>query len=82
MNLFEISFVLYFLKLSNGSSFWTNLRNDKRKYRLAKKLRKYEFDFNLLVTCRDTGVYPKFTHWKHADKNKVKLKVLLQSSTG
>ena len=40
---------------------------------LAKKLRKNELDLKFLVTCHDTGVFPKFNRWKNVNKN-VKLK--------
>ena len=68
--------------MSYGSNFWNNIRNDdidlyRRKTlaeRLAKKLRKHELDLKFLVTARDTGVYPKFTHWKNVKNNNKKHK--------
>ena len=62
-----------FFKLSYGSKFWKNLRNDDIDLyrratlaeRLAKKLRKHELDLKFLVTARDTGFFPKFTRWKN-----------------
>ena len=82
MNLFRLPFILYFFKLSYGSSFWNNLRNDDiNLYRratlaehLAKKLRKRELDLKFLVTARDTGVYAKFTRSKNVKNNKKKCK--------
>ena len=82
MNLFGLSFILYFFKLSYGSNFWNNLRNDDIDlYRraalaecLAKKLRKHELDLKFLVTARGTGVYPKFTRWKNVKNNNKKYK--------
>ena len=82
MNLLGISFILHFLKLSYGSRFWKNLPNDNIElYKtatlsecLAKKLRKHELDLKFLVTCRDTGVFPKFTRWRNVNKNNAKFK--------
>ena len=70
MNLFGLSFILYFFKLSYGSNFWNNLQNDDTDlYNTATlaelwatKLRKHELDLKFLGTTCDTGVYPKFTH--------------------
>ena len=52
MNLFGLFFILSFFKLSYGSIFWNNLRNDDiNLYRrvtlaecLAKKLKKHKLD--------------------------------------
>ena len=82
MNLFGLSFILYFFKLPYGSNFWNNLRNDDINLhrrvtlaeRLAKKLRKHELDLKFLVTTRDTEIYPKFTRWKNVKNNKKKCK--------
>ena len=82
MNLFGLSFILYFFKLSYVSNFWNNLRNDDIDLyrratlaeRLAKKLRKHELDLKFLVTACDTGVYPKFTRWKNVKNNNMKKK--------
>ena len=67
MNLFGLSFILCFFKLSYGSNFWNNLGNDDNNLyrrealaeRVAEKLRKHELDVKFLVTAHDTGVYPK-----------------------
>ena len=82
MNLFGLSFILCFFKLSYGSNFWNNLGNDdinlyRREAlaeRVAEKLRKHELDVKFLVTAHDTGVYPKFTRWKSIKNNKKKFK--------
>ena len=37
-------------------------------------MRKHELDLKFLVICLDTGVLPKFTRWKNANKNNVKFK--------
>ena len=78
MELYGLAFIMYFFKLSYGSRFWRNLRNDNnilykqatKIERLAKKLKKYELDLKFLVSCRDLGVYPKFTRWKNVKHNK------------
>ena len=44
---------------------------------LAKKLRKHELDLKFLITACDTGVYPKFTHWKNVKNNKKKCTMTL-----
>ena len=82
MNLFGLSFILYFFKLSYGSNFWNNLRNNdidlyrrvKLAEHLAKKLRKHELDLKFFVTACDTGVYPKFACWKNVKSNNKKCK--------
>ena len=82
MNLFGISFIWYFLKLSYGSRFWKNLRNDNIEFYktaalsecLARKLRKHELDLKFLAKCRDTGFFPKFIRWKNVNKNNAKFK--------
>ena len=78
MEFFGLVFIMYFFKLSYGSRFWCNLRNDNnilykqatKIERLAKKLKKYELDLKFLVSCRDLGVYPKLTRWKNVKHNK------------
>ena len=80
MNLFGLFFILSFFKLSYGSIFWNNLRNDDINLyrrvtlaeRLAKKLRKHELDLKFLVTTPETGVYPKFTRRKNVKNNNKK----------
>ena len=92
MRFFGISFILFFLKLSDGSGYWLNLRNsDEQTYRQAvkvqrinKKLLRCELAIKFLTRCRDTGVFPKFTRWKNANskhiqsRNKYRRKVLLE----
>ena len=63
-------------------SYDLNFCNNLRKYdidlyrratlaeRFAKKLRKHKLDLKFFATARDTGVYPKFTHWKNVKNNK------------
>ena len=71
ISLFRLLF-LFILRLSFGTKFWQNLRNDspfiyKKAViveRLAKKLCKPELDINFFVNCCDEYVYPKFTRWK------------------
>ena len=92
MQIFGISFILFFLKLSDGSGYWLNLRNsDEETYRQAvkvqrinKKLLLCELAIKFLTRCRDTAVFPKFTRWKNANskhiksRNKYRRKVLLE----
>ena len=92
MQIFGISFILFFLKLSDGSGYWLNLRNsDEETYRQAvkvqrinKKLLRCELAIKFLTRCRDTAVFPKFTRWKNANskhiksRNKYRRKVLLE----
>ena len=69
---------MYFFKISYGSRFWHKIQNDNnilykqatKIERPAKKLKKYELDLKFLVSCRDLGVYPKFTCWKNVKHNK------------
>ena len=91
MNIFGLSFLLYFLKMSDGQGFWINYRNtDEESYqqavkvqRIYKKLARCELAIKFLVRCRDANVFPKFTRWKNANtkdfkvKNKYRRKVLL-----
>ena len=80
ISLFGLSFVLFILRLSYGSNFWQNLRNDNpliykqavKVERLAKKISKQELDIKFLVNCRDEYVYPKFRRWKNVKSNSVK----------
>ena len=52
ISLFGLSFILFILRLSYGSKFWQNLRNDNpliykkavKVERLAKKISKQELD--------------------------------------
>ena len=82
ISLFGLSFVLFILRLSYGSKFWQNLRNDNllihkkavKVERLGKKISKQELDIKFLVNCRDEYVYPKFTRWKNVKSNSVKHK--------
>ena len=91
MNIFGLSFLLYFLKMSDGQGFWINYRNtDEESHqqavkvqRIYKKLARCELAIKFLVRCRDANVFPKFTRWKNANtkdfkvKNKYRRKVLL-----
>ena len=60
MQLFGLTFLLYFLKLSVGNGFWNNLRNTDHKVykkaikveRLLSKLKKYECNFWLNVEMK------------------------------
>ena len=80
ISLFGLSFLLFVLKLSTGTKFWFNLRNDNPVIykkavvveRFAKKISKQELDIQFLVTCRDEYVYPKFTHWKNVRSYSIK----------
>ena len=72
MQLFGLSFLLYFLKLSDGKGFWYNMRNsDNTAYRAAiaferasKRLRKATLDLKFMYRCRDENLHPKFTRKK------------------
>ena len=91
MQIFGLAFLLYYLKLSDGSGYWMNLRNsDEDSYkqavkiqRMYKKVVRCELAIKFLTRCRDANVFPKFTRWKNANKkdikarNKYRRKVLL-----
>ena len=80
MQVFGLSFVLFFLKLSDGSGYWMNLRrSDESRYknavkvqRIRKKLIRCELAIQFLARCRDTNVFPKFTRWKNANNKDAK----------
>ena len=82
MQLFGVAFLLYYLKLSDGSGFWINYRNtDEESYRQAirvqrihKKLARCELAIKFMVKCRDTNVFPKFTRWKNANSKDIKVR--------
>ena len=65
--------MFYYLKLSAGSGFWTNLRKTDpvtHKFGIAfqrcyKKVIKAELDLKFLHQCKDHNVYPKFVRWKN-----------------
>ena len=73
MNLLGLSFILYYIKLSDGNGFWSNIRrSDPDCYRRAveferirKKLKKAELDLKFLYDCRDEDLHPKFTRWRN-----------------
>ena len=73
MNLLGLTFILYYIKLSDGNGFWTNLRiSDPDCHRRAvefertrKKLKKAELDLKFLYDCRDEDLHPKFTRWRN-----------------
>ena len=76
MLLFGVCFILYFLKLSNISGFWGNLRRTDKRHIIAKSyqkiLRKWmkaKHDVHFLHECRSHNVYPKFVRWRNI-KNK------------
>ena len=91
MHLFGLTFILYYLKWSDGNQFWNKYRqSDEESYkqavklqRLEKKLIRCELAIAFMSKCRDTNVFPKFTRWKNAnqkavkDRNKYRRKVLL-----
>ena len=82
MQIFGITFLLYFLKMSEGQGFWINYRNtDQQSYQQAvkvqktyKKLTRCELAIKFLVRCRDADVFPKFTRWKNANSKDFKMK--------
>ena len=73
MNLYGLTFVLYYLKLSDGHGFWRNIRlSDPDCYRAAvdlerasKKLSKAKLNLVFLYNCRDEDLHPKFTRWRN-----------------
>ena len=73
MLLFGLFFVLYFVKLSVGNGFWSNLRvadpvthrNAITLQRSSRKLKKAELDLKFLMNCRDNNVHIKFVRWKN-----------------
>ena len=91
MQVFGLAFLLYYLKLSDGTGSWMNYRNtDENSYkqavkvqRMNKKLTRCELAIKFLVKCRDANVFPKFTRWKNANdkdiktRNRYRRKVLL-----
>ena len=80
MSLFDLTFLLYFLKSSAGNGFWNNVRNaDKKLYketikvaRLFLKLSKYECNLSFLIKCTDANVYPKFVRFKNLKNKHIK----------
>ena len=80
MHVFGLAFILYYLKLSDGSGFWINYRNtDEDSYkqavkvqRMNKKLVRCELAIKFLAKCRDANVFPKFTRWKNANSKDIK----------
>ena len=73
MLMFGLFFVLYFVKLSVGNGFWSNLRvadavthrNAITLQRSSRKLQKAELDLKFFMNCRDNNVHPKFVCWKN-----------------
>ena len=73
MNIIGLTFVLYYLKLSDGNGFWRNIRlSDENLYkkavdleRISKKLQKAKQDLSFLYDCRNEDLHPKFTCWKN-----------------
>ena len=73
MNIFGLSVLLFYFKLSDGNGFWKNIRmSDPDCYRAAveferisKKLKKAELDLKFLYDCRDEDLHPKFTRWRN-----------------
>ena len=65
MLMFGLFFVFYFVKLSVGNGFWSNLRaadpvthgNAITLQRSSRKLKKAEFDLKCLLNCRDNNVH-------------------------
>ena len=90
MFIFGLCFILYFIKLSGTSGFWSNLRiTDVNTHRAAKayqnklrKVKKAEHDVKFLHKCKEHGVYPKFVRWKNIksksqrDKNRYYSRIL------
>ena len=78
----EICFFLYFLKLSAGKGFWTNLRrSDPNTHKLAiqyqrslRRLTKAELDLGFLRKCKESEVYPKFVQWRNINQLRRKKK--------
>ena len=56
MNLFRLSFILYFLKLLYGLNFWNNLQNDDidlyRRATLAERLAKKLLHFSYVYLLK------------------------------
>ena len=91
MQLFGLTFVLFYLKLSDGHGYWNRLRiSEEETYkkavkvqRLKKKLVRCELAITFLTKCRDSNVYPAFTRWKNANskdrrsRDRYRRKVLL-----
>ena len=80
MLFFGVCFFLYFIELSAGKSFWTNLRNsDPTTHKLAiqyqrslRRLTKAELDLAFLRRCKESDVYPKFIRWRNIKRMKRK----------
>ena len=73
MKFIGITFILYYIKLSDGNGFWNNIRmSDENCYnaavaleKVSKKLNKAKMDLLFLYNCRDEDLHPKFTRWKN-----------------
>jgi hypothetical protein len=73
ITLLGLAFFLLYSKLSDGSGFWSNLRDsDKNTYKLAieyqrclRKTNKAQLDLHFLHRCKDNGLSPKFVRWKN-----------------
>ena len=82
MLFFGVCFFLYFIKLSAGNGFWTNLRHgDPTTHKLAiqyqrslRRLTKAELDLAFLRRCKQSDVYPKFIRWRKIKQMKRKKK--------
>ena len=91
MHIFGLSFLLFYLNISDGTGYWSQLRrSDSPTYeravklqRTKKKLVRCELAIKFLAKCRDTNVFPKFTSRRNANRkdprtrNKYRRKILL-----
>ena len=71
INVFGLSFILFFLKWSAGKRFWYRLRvTDNITYKKAitvectKKIEKGKLHISFFNKCRDGNVFPSFTKVK------------------
>ena len=77
-----IAFLLFYIKMSGSTGFWTNLRNtDNSLHKTAlvyqrelRKLRKAELDLRFCYQCVDNFVQPKFIKWTNVKRLRPKLR--------
>ena len=76
--IFEISFLLFMIKLSAPKGIWYSLRRDNPTahkivisyQRECERLAKAEAALGFLYNCKSNGVYPSFVQWTNAKKLK------------
>ena len=65
---FRICFLLYFLKLSAGQGFWTNLRStDDGLHKLAIRFLSLKCRLSPVISYKSSGVFNYFKIYKEMD---------------